>query len=226
MLLGGLAYGSIGDEAGDLLGDSDLTRDMFAAGAEDLVDGFFAVSLVLMALIATAYTLSSVSRPRSQEEAGYAEMMLATGLTRLRWLAGQLAVCLLGTLVVIGSAGLGIALGYAMATGDGGGFQRFALPMLAQVAPVLVVLGFVVFMYGVFPRLQVAGWALLGFALVVLMFGEVLRFPEWVRWLSPFEHLALAPAETFRIAPFLTLLGVAVALTALGAFAFRRRDIA
>ncbi|MDO9496734.1 MAG: polyketide antibiotic transporter [Nocardioides sp.] len=226
MLLGGLAYGSIGDEAGDLLGDSDLTRDMFAAGAEDLVDGFFAVSLVLMALIATAYTLSSVSRPRSQEEAGYAEMMLATGVTRMRWLVGQLAVCLLGTLVVVGSAGLGIALGYAMATGDGGGFERFALPMLAQVAPVLVVLGFVVFMYGVFPRLQVAGWGLLGFALVVLMFGEVLRFPEWVRWLSPFEHLALAPAETFRVAPFLTLLAVAVALTALGAFAFRRRDIA
>ncbi|MDP2773841.1 MAG: ABC transporter permease subunit, partial [Nocardioides sp.] len=226
MFLGGLSYGSIGDEAGDLLGDSDLTQDMFAAGAADLVDGFYAVSLVLLALIATAFTLSAVSRPRGQEDAGYAEMLLATGQTRMRFLAGQLAVCLLGTLLVIGLAGLGVGVGYALTTGDGSGFERFALPMLAQVAPVLVTFGFAVLLYGVYPRLQAAGWAVLGFAVVVLMFGEVFRFPEWVRWLSPYEHLALAPAEPFRVAPFLTLLAVAAALTALGAFAFRRRDIA
>lgn len=226
MLLGGIAYGSIGDEAGDLLGDSDVTRDMFAAGAADLVDGFYAVSLVLLALVATAFTLSAVSRPRGQEDAGYAEMLLATGLTRSRFLAGQLAVCLLGTLAVIGLAGLGVGLGYAMATGDGSGFERFALPMLAQVAPVLVTLGLAVLLYGVVPRAQAAGWAVLGFAVVVLMFGEVFRFPEWLKAVSPFEHLALAPAEPFRVGPFLALLALAAALTGLGAFAFRRRDIA
>jgi ABC-2 type transport system permease protein len=226
MLLGGLSYGSIGDQAGDLLGDSDLTREMFAAGAEDLVDGFYGFSLIMLALIATGFTLSAVSRPRSQEDAGHAEMLLATGVTRLRWLGGQLAVCLLGTFLVVVCAGVGLAVGYALATGDGSGFERFALPMLAQVAPLLVVLGFAVLLYGVFPRLLAAGWALLGFAVVVLMFGEVFRFPDWLRWLSPYEHLALAPAEPFEITPFLALTALAAALTGLGAFAFHRRDIA
>lgn len=226
MLLGGFVYGSIGDEAGDLLGDSDLTRDMFAAGSTDLVNGFFAVSLVMLGLIATAFSLSSVSRPRSQEDAGHAEMLLATGLTRTRWLMGQLAVCFLGTVVVVGCAGLGIAVGYAAVTGKGSGFERFALPMLAQTVPVLVTTSVAVLLYGVLPRALAAGWALLGFAVVVLMFGEVFRFPDWLRWLSPFEHLALAPAEPFALTPFLVLLAVAAVLTGLGAFAFRRRDIA
>ena len=226
MLLGGLGYGSIGDAAGDILGDSDLTRDMFAAGAADLVDGFYAFSLMMLAMIATAFTLSSASRPRSQEDAGHAEMMLATDVTRVRWLGGQLAVCLLGTFLVVGSAAVGIATGYVMATGDASGFERFALPMMAQLAPVLVVLGAAVLLYGVVPRALAAGWGVLGFAVVVLMFAEVFRFPDWLRWLSPFEHLALAPAEPFALTPFLVLLALAAVLTGLGAFAFRRRDIA
>ena len=60
---------------------------------------------------------------------------------------------------------------------------------------------------------------------VVMMFGEVFRIPQWVQDLSPFEHLAMVPAEDFRWAPFLAVAGVAAALSAAGQMAFRRRDV-
>lgn len=225
MLLGGLAYGSIGDDAGDLVGDSALTEDIFGAAAGDLVDGFFAVSMVMLALIATGFALSSMGRPRGQEDDGLAELALSAGVSRLRWLGGQVAVCVLGTVLVVAAAGVGLAAGYAMVTGDLGAFARLSLPMLAMIAPVLVTVGVSLLLLGVAPRAQSGSWLVLGFGVVVLMFGEVFRLPGWLRGLSPYDHLALAPAEPFRVLPFAVLLGVALALSLVGAFAFSRRDI-
>ena len=225
MLLMGLSYGSIGDDAGDLMGDSALTEDIFGARSGDLVDGFFAVSAVTLALLATGFALSSMSRPRGQEDDGYAELTLATGVSRLRWLGGQVYVCVLGTVVVVGTAGLGLAGGYALTTGDTDAFTRLTLPMLAQVAPVLVTVSVALLLYGVAPRAVSASWMVLLFAVVVLMFGEMFRMPDWLRALSPYDHLALVPAEPFRVLPFVTLLAIALTLSLVGAFAFSRRDI-
>jgi ABC-2 type transport system permease protein len=58
-----------------------------------------------------------------------------------------------------------------------------------------------------------------------MMFGETLRIPRWLRDGSPFEHLALVPAEDIWIVPVLVIAAVALALTAVGQAAFRRRDI-
>ncbi len=225
LLLGGLAYGSIGDDAGDLIGDSAMAEDIFGATSGDLVDGFFAVSGVMLALIATGFALSSMGRPRGQEEDSHAELVLATGISRLRWLGGQVAVCVLGTLVVVTAAGAGLAGGYVLVTGDLGAFVRLTLPVLAQVVPVLVTVGVSLLLYGLAPRLQSATWLVLGLAVVVLMFGETFRMPAWLRGLSPYDHLALVPSEPFRIVPFVGLSAVALVLALVGAFAFSRRDI-
>jgi ABC-2 type transport system permease protein len=53
----------------------------------------------------------------------------------------------------------------------------------------------------------------------------VLQIPPWVQEVSPFEHLALAPAEPFRLLPTLTVAGVAVVLSTAGQWAFARRDV-
>ena len=59
----------------------------------------------------------------------------------------------------------------------------------------------------------------------MLLFGEVLRLPEWLQDLSPFEHLPFVPAESFTWAPFLALSALAAALSVAGQVAFRRRDV-
>jgi len=63
------------------------------------------------------------------------------------------------------------------------------------------------------------------FAVVVMLFGRVLRLPTWLQDVSPFRHLALVPAEDFRWAPFLALAAVAALLSAAGQLLFRRRDV-
>jgi ABC-2 type transport system permease protein len=57
-----------------------------------------------------------------------------------------------------------------------------------------------------------------------MFFGELLRFPDAVLDVSPFSHLALAPAEDVRWLPVIAVGLVALVLSAAGQVAFRRRD--
>ena len=70
LFLMGLAYGSIGDDVGDLVGDSETTQEVFLQGATDLVEGFYATALLMLALIACGFAISSALRPRGEEDAG------------------------------------------------------------------------------------------------------------------------------------------------------------
>jgi ABC-2 type transport system permease protein len=224
LLLGGLAFGSIGNDVGDLIGEGEVGQDMFAP-VGDLVDGYYATSLMILALIASGFTISSVLRARGEEEGLRVEPLLATALSRQRWWVGHVSVTVVGTVVVLVAGGLGLGLGNALVTGDVGAVTRLSAPMLAQAAPVLVLGSVAQLLYGLVPRWAQATWVLLVLCFVVMLFGELLRLPQWLRDLSPFDHLALVPAEDFRWAPVLVVGAIALATSLVGQAAFTRRDV-
>jgi ABC-2 type transport system permease protein len=221
----GLAYGSIGDDVDTLIGDSTTSRDVFAQGGGSLVDGFYAVAIVTIALVGAGFTVSSALRPRSEEDDGRVEALLATGLPRRRWLLAHVATTVAGTVLVLIGGGLGLGLGYAMVTGDGGRIGPFTFDTLAYAAPSLVLAGLARLLYGVLPRWASVTWAGLGLGVAMVFFGPLFHMPGWVQGISPYHHLALVPAEPFRWAPFLLLLLVAGALSGVGQMAFARRDV-
>ncbi len=225
LVLLGLAYGSIGDDVGTLIGDSTASRDVFVQGGGSLVDGFYAVAIVMIALVGAGFTVSSALRPRTEEEEGRVEALLATGLTRRRWLTAQVAVTIGGTLAVLAGGGLGLGLGYALVTGDGGRVAPFLLDTLGYAAPTLVLAGLARLLFGVVPRWASLAWLGLGLGVVMLFFGPLLHLPGWLQQVSPYHHLALVPVEPFAWPPFLVLVAVAAALSAAGEAAFVRRDV-
>jgi ABC-2 type transport system permease protein len=225
MLFAGLAYGSLGTDVGDLLGDSRASREMFVQAAGDVVDGFYATVILMLALGAGAFAISSALRPRTEEDDGRVESLLATGLSRRRWLAGHTVATSVGVVVVLLAGGLGLSSGFAAVTGDWGAVATYTGATLAYAAPVLVLSGVARALYGVLPRVASLAWLGLVLAVVVMLFGELLRLPQWLQDLSPFEHLPLVPAEPFRWLPFLVSLTAAAALSAVGGIGFSRRDM-
>ncbi len=225
LLLTGLSYGSLGTDVGDLLGDSTTTQDMFVQGGNDLVAGFYATAAVMLGLLSCGYAVSAALRPRHDEATGRAEILLATGLSRQRWLLAQMVFTAAGSAVVVTAAGLGLGVGYALSTGDGSAVATYLVAMLPYLAPVLVLSGLAWLLFGLSTRFAPVAWAGLLFAVVVLFFGPVLQIPEWLQDVSPFHHLALVPAEDFRWAPFGALAAVAAVLSATGQLLFRRRDV-
>jgi ABC-2 type transport system permease protein len=225
LLATGLAYGSIGNDAGDLMGDSETARDLMVAGGGDLVDGFFAMALTMQALLTAGFAISSALRPRGEEEAGHAEVVLATAQSRTRWLLSQVGVTVIGTAVVLAAGGLGLAVADALVTGDGGEIGALTWQSLTWLPAVLVLSGLTRLLYGLSPRLATFGWLGLLFTVVVLMFAEILQFPDWVVSLSPFEQLASVPVEAFDAGAFVAVLTAATLLSAGGWFALTRRDV-
>ncbi|GAB3263331.1 ABC transporter permease [Nocardioides dilutus] len=225
MFLGGVGYGTLGDDVEDLMGDSDLILDMFAQGGGALVDAFYATMILTLALIGSGFAISSALRPRGEEEAGRVEALLATGLTRRDWLLGHVLVTLAGTVLVLMVAGLGMGIGYALVTGKGSAVGDYVLPLLSHLPAVLVLAGAAQLLYGLAARVALLAWLGLLFAFVVMMFGAIFRMPQWLQDLSPFEHLALVPAQDFEWTPFLVLGAVAAALSVAGQLAFLRRDV-
>jgi ABC-2 type transport system permease protein len=190
-----------------------------------LVDCFYATAVSMIALIGVGFAVSSALRARAEEVDGRVESLLATGLARSRWLLAHVAVTVGGTVVALALGGLGLGLGFAMVTGDGSRIGPWLLASLSYVAPVLVLAAVARLLYGLVPRLASLAWLALAFCVVVLLFAEAFRFPQWVRDLSPFAHLAMVPAQEFRWLPFLALLVVAVLFSGAGLLAFRRRDV-
>jgi ABC-2 type transport system permease protein len=225
LFLTGLAYGSMGNDVGSLIGDSTSTRELFVRGGGSLVDGFYATAVSMIALIGVGFAVSSALRARGEEIDGRVESLLATGLARSRWLLSHVAVTVAGTVVALALGGLGLGLGFAMVTGDASRVGPWLLASLTYVAPVLVLAAVARLLYGLVPRLASLAWLALAFCVVVLLFAEGFRFPPWVRDLSPFTHLAMMPAQDFRWWPFVALLIVAVLFSAAGQLAFRRRDL-
>lgn len=225
LLLTGLAYGSLGSDVGDLLGDSQVTEDVFVRGSASLVDGFYATAFMMLGLMACGFAISSALRPRHEEDAGFVEVLLATAVSRWRWLSAQVVVTVVGVLAVLVAGGLGIGIGYWLTTGDRSAVWDYTIATLPYAAPVLVTSGAARALVGLSPRWGSLAWLVLVFAAVVMMFARPFSMPEWLQWLSPFDHLALVPVEDFRWAPFVTLLVVAAMFSGAGQLLFRRRDI-
>lgn len=219
------AYGALGTEVDELVGDTDLGRDVMTQGAADIVDGYFATMLLMLALLVAGFATSSTLRPRAEEENGLAELVLATPLRRGRWLAAWTAVTLAGTVVLLLVSGLGIGTGYALVSSDPGQVGAFVLPQLQYAPGVLVLAAVARLLHGAAPRRAALAWAPLVVAVVVMFFGELLGLPRWVRWLSPFDHLPLVPAEDPSVAAVAALLAVAALIGVSAQFAFLRRDI-
>jgi ABC-2 type transport system permease protein len=223
----GLLYGSVIPTIPDLIASNPDMADVVGASAdaeEALVDAFLAYIFVFMAVISCGFVVASVLRLRTEEEAGRAEAILATPVSRTTWVASTTAVAFLAVTKLTVLMGLGLATGYALGTGEWDQVLPQVAGQLAYLPGTLVVGGLAVALYGLLPRGTGLAWAAVALIALQVMLGQLLGLPDAVEALSPFSHLAAVPVDDFAVTPFVVLLLVAAALVAAGLWGFRRRD--
>jgi ABC-2 type transport system permease protein len=225
LFVSGVSIGLTGRDAESLVGDSDeLTRFLDQAGG-DIVDQYFAVSMLSMALIGAGFGIQAALRLRGEEASGRLEPLLATALSRRAWAAAYVAVALAGSVVVLAANGLGAGIADAINSADAGQVPRLLAAGLVAVPAVWVMVGVAVALFGLVPRAAAAAWGALGACFALSLLGPLLGLPGWVLDVSPFAHVPELPAADFRAVPLLALSAVAAALVGLGVGAFRRRDV-
>jgi ABC-2 type transport system permease protein len=221
----GVTYGAVGADAGDLLETSSQLEDFFARNGQGVVDAFLATTLLLGALVAAGFAISSVLRLSGEESSGRAEPVLATAIGRRRWAGGHLTVALAGAALVQLATGLGAGLAYAGRSGDAAQVPRLVAAALGQLPAVWVLAGIAVAGYGLAPRLGAVAWGALAACVLIALLGPLLNLPGAVIDLSPFTHSPELPGGSPAAGSLVVLTLIAALLTAGGLAALGRRDV-
>lgn len=222
LLLGSLV-GSLVRSAESMTSDpgvADMLRKMSGTNGSP-TELFLGTELRFMALGAAGFAVATVLHARAEETAGRAELVLSTRVDRVRWLAAQLAVALVGSTVLMLLLAPAVVLGSAGATGFGDVLPAAAscLPAVWSCAAIAALL--VAFI----PRLAALAWAVLAVFLLLGEFGALLGLPKAVIALTPFDHLGSLPGGSVDAAGLLGVCAVTVPLLGAAAVGIRRRDM-
>ncbi len=221
----GVAYGWVGSDISQMFDDMPDLEQFIPTGAGSVTDSYLAYTMVLGAMLAGGFAVSSVLRMRAEESSGRAELLLARPLSRRSWALTHLTVTVGGSAVVMASYGLAIGLGISAALGDPGQLPRMLGAALGLVPAVLVLAGLAMLLVGAVPRVAAGAWVGLAVVVVIGLFGDLFSLPDPLRWVSPLEHLAMMPAEGFDAVGFVAVTAVALVLAGSGLLALRDRDL-
>jgi len=222
----GLVLGSIVTNVDQMV--TPQTREFLEklGGTGSLLDVFLSVEFSFAALAVSAYGIAAVLRLSSEETAGHAEVVLATATARRTWYASHTLIAMAGSAALLLLMATAVSVSLGLQNGDIAGTLGTVVPAgLVQVSGAWVVGGLAAALFGAARRLGAVAWAALVLFLLIGELGDLFSLPEWVMRLSPFSHVPRAPAEAITTAPVLGLLAVGLALVALGAALFQRRDV-
>jgi len=184
----------------------------------------------LAILFAVWGLVSGSGAARGDEERGLVEAVLATGLTRSRWLASRVIAYALAVFVGALAGGLGLIAGVA------GGHGSINPVPVVEICVALAALGLSCYsltvliaqVVGARVATAAAGVVLLALFLVNRLSQTFTWLAAW-RWISPFHYYELnqplAPGGAFDGRATLTMLGIAMVGAAVAAAAFEWRDL-
>jgi ABC-2 type transport system permease protein len=192
----------------------------------DTLDVFVTAILGVCGVFAAGAGVHAVIRLHAEEASGRLELLLAAPLSRQAWLLGHTLVAVLSVALVCTAAGAAAGIAFVAAGESADRLPSSLGATLAQIPAALTLVGVVLVVFAVLPRLTTAlGWGVFLIALVFGQFGELLNLPVWMQDLSPFRHTAALPLDEFEPGPALLLAAVGVLAAAVALGVFRRRDI-
>jgi ABC-2 type transport system permease protein len=229
MLAFGLIFGAIVDE---VAGSSSATTDWYArmGGSGEIIDAYRASTVEMAGMAVAVYAVQMLLRMRAEEADGPLEHILATAVSRPRWMISHVINAALGSLGLLLVFAAGMALTAGTVLGDTGGqLGDMLVAALVQLPAILAIAAVVVAVTALLPRWAGAlSWTLvIVFILLGPLFGAAtFQLPEWTQNLSPFTHVPKAPGAHVTALPIAVLLAIVVTVVIAGLASFRRRDLA
>ncbi len=224
----GAVTGAVSSTSTDLLAGNPQLEEVLAkiGGSGAMTDMLLATMGAIAGLIAAGYAVSAALRMSTEESADRVGPVLATSVSRQRWMAGHVVFAVVGPVVLLAAAGIVAGIFNGIQTGDfTDGFSSSFDAMIVQAPAALVLGGLAVALFGWLPRLTSLAWAALATALLLGQLGPLLQLPQWLMNISPFTHIPTVPTQEVRWLPLIFLIALAAALIAVGVTGFRQRDV-
>lgn len=212
----------------DIYNGSDSMRQMIQAigGVGELVPTFMSAMLSIICMMVFGYAVHGLTKLRGEESGGQLESLLATKVTRLKWLGSHVAVVVAGGLIMLATTGLVLALCVNTLSDFSVDTWQYVTAGLSYAPILMVFVALYVLLFGVLPRMASGlTWFYYGFVFFALWLGPIMQLDQVVMNLSVMEHVSSPPAEDIKLAPLLTILTLAVVGLAAGLVAWLKRNL-
>ena len=224
-------FGFVLGVVSNAISPADIPTDMqkqiakLGAGSITTPSGYLGFTFLFVVLAVSIFACGQVSAARQEEADQQLETLLALPLGRSRWLAGRIILASAAAALLALSAGLATWAG-AVTAGT-----HISLPRLleagANALPTSILfLGLASLAYALLPRASGGlAYGLVAVSFLWQLVGAVLSAPRWLRDATPFAHVALLPAQPFRVEAAAVMVAIGVAATLAAVHGFRRRDL-
>ncbi len=217
--------GSLAQQLLDAMASNPALADAIGASGGRPEDGFMAMTLLYLAVIASGYVVQAIGTLRGEESSGRLEAFIGTGMARRTWLFNHVVV-IVGGLVMLTIAGsLTLAGTAALSTGSSSAFGSVVAGGIAYLPADLVLAGVALALYGYRPEAFSVAWAAYAITAFVALLGPGLQLAGWMEDLAPTTHIGDPPVGSPQLVPLL-ILGFTVMILLWAAFAgFSRRTV-
>lgn len=189
--------------------------------------GVLTTFFVMIGILAACAGVQTVARARQEETHGTAEIVLATPIDRVRWLADFVLVGFAAVVITLAAGLAGASVGIAANGGDADLYRSAVTAALGQVAAATVFLAVTALVFVLVPRATIAvGWGIIVLAAILGLFGPIFGLPEQVTWLSPVAAAPVPVGDGVEMNGLWWLLGAIVAATVGALGLMRRRELA
>ncbi|HXY84505.1 MAG TPA: hypothetical protein VEH52_03405 [Gaiellaceae bacterium] len=184
--------------------------------------GFY---FLLFVLAISLYACAQLAAVRREEADQQLETLFAYPVGRSRWLISRLG------LAAGGAAALSLTAALLAWAGSASQHAHISLARLLEAGvnclpTAFLFLGVATLAFALLPRASTGiAYGLVTLAFVWELFGSLLGAPHWLLNATPFQHVGLVPAQSFRGGGALAMIAIAAFTAAVGVYAFGRRDL-
>ncbi len=187
--------------------------------------GYLSLTFIFFVLVVSFFCCSQMTAARHEESDGRLETLFSSAVGRRSWFTGRLALAVGGAAAISLAAGL-LAWAGAASQGADVSFTGMVLAGLNCLPASLLFLSLGALAFALVPRATTGfAYGIVLLAFVWQLFGSLLDIPAWTLDLSPFHHLGLVPAQSFKTVPALVMLAIAAAAAIAALRLFQRRDL-
>jgi ABC-2 type transport system permease protein len=222
----GASYGSImGDLEGFLENNEILRQAIMVSDEYSMTELFITMLMSVIAMGATIPCLSILQKLRSEEKHNRTELLLSRSVSRKKLLSGYLLLSFLASFLMLFVSVLGLWSASASSMTTPIPLTSMLKAMLVYLPAVWIMMGFMTLLIGILPSRTMLTWIYLGFSFVVVYFGKIMQFPEWLQNCSPFAHIPELPVDEINYVTLLILTTIAIACIIIGYITYQKRDI-
>ncbi|WP_347861399.1 ABC transporter permease [Salimicrobium sp. PL1-032A] len=226
MLAVGGSYGSVlGDLESFFAGNEILQQMLPGESSTSFTEQFLSMLIVVIAIMATIPALMAMLKLYKEEKKGMGDLPFSKPLSRARFFFSYLLIAVVEGGIMVFLAFFGLWLAAISVMEDPLSFSTILGAGSVYLPAIFVMIGVSAVLIGFVPRRSGFVWGYLLYTFIVLYFGGLLQFPEWMEYLSPFGFIPELPNEKMSFAPVLILTGVSAVLVAVGFRGYQARDI-